>query len=97
MSASALNDPFVAAVCKRFALCYRTVVLAVLSVLPVYLSVTWCIVSKRLDGWRRHLVWKYRPRPRPHCVRRRPSAPSRERGTARGATTFSKLGSNSLV
>jgi len=35
------------------------------------------IVAKRLDGWRRHLVRKYRSRPRPrrHCIRQGPSSP----------------------
>jgi len=33
-----------------------------------------CIVAKRLDRSKRHLV-RSRPRPRPHCVRRRLSSP----------------------
>ena len=32
------------------------------------------IVAKRLDGSRCHLVLMYRPGPRPHCVRWRPSS-----------------------
>jgi len=38
-------------------------------------------VATRLDGSICHLVQKYRPRPRPHCVRRGPNSP-RESGTA---------------
>ena len=59
--------PFV----KRFALCYRTVVLSVLSVLSV--TLVYCgqtvgrITTKLGTG---------RPRPWPHCVRRGPSSPS---------------------
>ena len=44
------------------------------------------IVSKRQDGWRRHLVWKYRPPRRPHCIRRVPIAPRK------GPRTPSPLG-----
>ena len=29
------------------------------------------------DGWRHHLVRKYRPRPRPHCIMRGPSSPAK--------------------
>jgi len=39
------------------------------------------VVAKRLDGSRCQLVWSYRPRHRPHLVRRGPSCPSK-RGTA---------------
>jgi len=38
------------------------------------LSVYVYIVAKRLDGWRRHLVWS-RPGPRPRCIRRGPGSP----------------------
>jgi len=44
------------------------------------------VVVKRLDGWRRHLVRKYRPPRRPHCIRRVPSA------LQKGHSTFPLLG-----
>ena len=59
-----------ATVCKRFALCYRTVVLSVLLSICLW---RWCIVGKRLDGSRWNLA--RRPRPRSHCVRWGPSPP----------------------
>jgi len=33
------------------------------------------IVAKRLYGSRCHLVWRYMPRPRPHCARWAPGSP----------------------
>jgi len=39
------------------------------------------IVAKRLDSSRCQLVWKYRPRPRPHCVRWGPSSLHPKGGT----------------
>ena len=35
------------------------------------------IVAKRLDASRCHLVWRYRPRPRPHCAILGPSYPKK--------------------
>jgi len=43
---------------------------------------SYTIVAKRLDGWRRHLVWKYRHRRRPHCIRRVPIAPRKGHSTS---------------
>jgi len=42
---------------------------------------SYTIVAKRLDGWRRHLVRKYRPPRRLHCIRRVPSAPRKGHST----------------
>ena len=42
---------------------------------------SYTIVAKRLDGWRRNLVRKYRPPRRPHCIRRVPSAPRKAHST----------------
>jgi len=47
------------------------------------------IVAKRLDGSRWHMAW--RPRPRPHCARWRPSSP-----TQKGAQRRPLFGSCSL-
>ena len=45
------------------------------------------VVAKRLDGSRCHLIGRYRPRPRPHCVRWGPSCqltpPPKTGGTSR--------------
>jgi len=43
--------------------------------IPTQRVTFYTIVAKRLDGWRRHLVRKYRPPRRPHCIRWVPSAP----------------------
>jgi len=59
---------------KRFALCYRTVVLSVLSVLCVCdVGVLWP------NGWMdQDETWRGgRPRPQPHCVRWDPASPKR--------------------
>jgi len=45
--------------------------------IPTQRVASYTIVVKRLDGWRRHLVRKYRPPRRPHCIRRVLSAPQR--------------------
>jgi len=65
--------PFV----KRFALCYRTLVCPVLSVLSVYnVGVFWP------NGWTdQDETWKAgRPWPRPHCVKWDPAPPPPKRG-----------------
>jgi len=50
-------------------------------VIPTQRVASYTIVAKRLDGWRRHLVWKYRPPRRPHCITRVPTAPRKGHST----------------
>jgi len=65
---------FWATVVKRFALCYRTVVLSVLSVLSVYnVGILW--PNGRMDP--NETLYGGRPRPLPHCVRWGPSSPQK--------------------
>jgi len=68
--------PFGRPFIKRFALCYRTVVLTLCDV-----SVLWP------DGWMdQDESWHGgKPRPPPHCVRWGPSCPPQKRSTGRGA------------
>jgi len=68
-----VGRPFV----KRFALCYRTVVLSVRSVCPVCdVGILWPNGLTDQDQ-----TWPAgRPRPRPHCVRWGPSSPPPKRG-----------------
>ena len=74
---------------KRFALCYWTVVLAVLYVCDVlYCGQT----AKRPNGWMYQDATWYggRPRPRRHCVRRGPSFPY-EKGHSSPPPTFQPM------
>jgi len=49
--------------------------------IPMQRVASYTIVAKWLDEWRRHLVQKYRPPRRPHCIRRVPSAPRKGHST----------------
>jgi len=49
--------------------------------IPMQRGASYTIVAKRLDGWRRHLVRKYRPLCRPHCIRRVAGTPRKGHST----------------
>jgi len=49
--------------------------------IPTHLVASYTIVAKRLDGWRRHLVRKYRPPRRQNCIRLVLTAPRKGHST----------------